>query len=235
MKGKIHSFQSLGTVDGPGVRSVIFLQGCNLRCPYCHNPDTWDIAGGTETDSYDAVQKVLRYKPYFGSDGGVTVSGGEPCLQAEFVCEIFKELKENNVSTALDTSGAVINSAVKELLNYTDIVLLDIKYSTDEKYQKYIGISLQIPLEFLKLCEEKKVRVIIRQVITEGVNDSDNDIIQLNNLLKPFSCVNKIELLPFRKLCREKYESMNIEFPFGQKNETSQETMKRLNKVLETD
>lgn len=232
MNGKIHSFQSLGTVDGPGVRSVLFMQGCALRCPYCHNPDTWDFSGGNEMTSADAAEMILKYKSYFDNGGGATVSGGEPCAQAEFVSEVFKILKKNGVSTALDTSGIILNEAVEKLLEYTDIVLLDIKFSTDEKYKKYIGISLKKPLEFLKLCEERKIRVIIRQVITEGVNDNDIDITELKNLLSDFSCVEKIELLPFRKLCTEKYENMKIPFPFGQKNETSVETMKRLNEKI---
>lgn len=232
MKGRIHSFQSLGTVDGPGVRSVLFMQGCPLRCPYCHNPDTWEVDGGTEIDSREAAGKIMKYKSYFGTDGGATVSGGEPCLQADFICELFKELKSSGISTALDTSGVIVNSNVKELLNYTDTVLLDIKYSNDEKYNKYIGIGLDKPLEFLKLCQVKKINVIIRQVITEGVNDTVKDIIQLKELLEPFSCVKKIELLPFRRLCAEKYEDMKIPFPFGNKTETDNETMKILNNIL---
>lgn len=232
MKGRIHSFQSLGTVDGPGVRSVLFMQGCPLRCPYCHNPDTWDFSGGSEISCADAAKKILKYKPYFGTDGGATVSGGEPCAQAQFVCELFKILKENNVSTALDTSGIIINDSVKELLDYTDIVLLDIKYSNDEKYKKYIGLSLEKPLEFLKLCQNEKTQVIVRQVITEGVNDTPQDIRNLKKLIKPFSCVKKIELLPFRKLCAEKYENMKIPFPFADKKETGLQKINLLNRFL---
>lgn len=232
MKGRVHSFQSLGTVDGPGVRTVLFLQGCILRCPYCHNPDTWDKCGGTEEESDDIATKILRYKSYFGKDGGVTVSGGEPLLQADFVYDLFLKLKNENIGTALDTSGAVINESVKRLLSVTDIVLLDIKYSDDESYKKYIGMSISQPLEFLSLCEKSNVRVIIRQVITPGINDSDENIIKLNKLLSPFKCVEKVELLPFRKLCEEKYKAMGIPFPFGDKPEMPQKRIDELKKML---
>ena len=232
MKGRIHSFQSLGTVDGPGVRTVLFMQGCPLRCPYCHNPDTWDALGGEETDSADIAGKVLRYKSYFGADGGITVSGGEPLLQAEFVYSLFKKLKREGVGTALDTSGILTGEKVEKLLTVTDIALLDIKFSSDGKYQQYIGESLGKPLMFLSLCQKNGVRVIIRQVITEGVNDAEEEILALRTLLEPYSCVEKIELLPFRKLCSEKYEGMGIPFPFGDRPETSAETIERLSALL---
>ena len=191
MTGKVHSFQSLGTVDGPGVRTVLFLQGCLLRCPYCHNPDTWDKNGGEDIFVDDAVKKILRYRSYFGKDGGVTVSGGEPLLQAEFVYELFTRLKEEGIGTALDTSGVIMNDSVKKLLGKTDIVLLDIKFSRDDLYKKYIGVSLSAPLAFLAECEKAKKRVIIRQVITPGINDTEDDVLELREILKPFNCVEK--------------------------------------------
>lgn len=156
MTGKVHSFQSLGTVDGPGVRTVLFLQGCPLRCPYCHNPDTWDKNAGEDIFVDDAVKIILRYRSYFGKDGGVTVSGGEPLLQVEFVYELFTRLKEEGIGTALDTSGVIMNDSVKKLLGKTDIVLLDIKFSRDDLYKKYIGVSLSAPLAFLAECEKAK-------------------------------------------------------------------------------
>ena len=184
MTGKVHSFQSLGTVDGPGVRTVLFLQGCPLRCPYCHNPDTWDKNAGEDIFVDDAVKKILRYRSYFGKDGGVTVSGGEPLLQVEFVYELFTRLKEEGIGTALDTSGIIMNDSVKKLLGKTDIVLLDIKFSRDDLYKKYIGVSLSAPLAFLAECEKAKKRVIIRQVITPGINDTEDDVLKLCEILK---------------------------------------------------
>lgn len=218
MRGRVHSFQSLGTVDGPGVRSVVFLQGCPLRCPYCHNPDTWDKTGGTEMDAETLFQKIQRYKPYFGTEGGVTVSGGEPLLQAEFVTELFTLCKGDGLSTALDTSGIRLDQAVEKLLAVTDIILLDIKFSDTEKYEKYIGVPLQMVLRFLEYADRQKKRVIVRQVITPGVNDAETDFKNLQNIVARFPCIEKVELLPFMKLCAEKYDAMHLAFPFGEKD-----------------
>jgi pyruvate formate lyase activating enzyme len=135
--GKIHSFQSLGTVDGPGIRTVLFMQGCPLRCVCCHNPDTWDFSGGEEFTADEITAKVMRYKSYFGKDGGITVSGGEPLMQAKFVTELFVKMHENGINTCLDTSGCVLNENVKELLSHTDLILLDYKYTNKEDYEKY--------------------------------------------------------------------------------------------------
>lgn len=215
MLGRMHSFQSLGTVDGPGVRSVVFLQGCPLRCPYCHNPDTWDKNGGTPVSADGVFHRILRYKSYFGKDGGVTVSGGEPLLQAEFVTELFALCKGDGLSTALDTSGIFLDERIEKLLAVTDIVLLDVKFSDTEKYEKYIGVPLSTVLRFLEYLNRMHKRVIVRQVITPTVNDSEADMQALADLLAPFSCIEKVELLPFMKLCQEKYTAMGIPFPFG--------------------
>ncbi|MBR3589070.1 MAG: 4Fe-4S cluster-binding domain-containing protein, partial [Clostridia bacterium] len=157
MTGRIHSLQSLGTVDGPGIRYVVFLQGCNLRCGCCHNPDTWDMSQGTKYTAEEILQKVLRFREYFGTDGGITVSGGEPLLQAEFCTELFSLCHENGINTCLDTSGSILNDSVKKLLSHTDRVLLDIKYTTDSLYQKYVGCSMDKPLAFLAYLNEKKI------------------------------------------------------------------------------
>ncbi|MBQ4060691.1 MAG: 4Fe-4S cluster-binding domain-containing protein, partial [Bacilli bacterium] len=138
MIGKIHSIQSLGTLDGPGIRFVVFMQGCNLRCHCCHNPDTWEVNNGKEISDEDLINKAIRYKEYFKDNGGITVSGGEPLLQAKFVYEVFKKAHENNINTCLDTSGCILNEDIKLLLSHTDKVLLDIKYCNDDLYQKYV-------------------------------------------------------------------------------------------------
>lgn len=215
MIGRIHSFQSMGTVDGPGVRSVVFLQGCPLRCPYCHNPDTWDVNGGTEQEAQEIFETVQRYKPYFSPNGGVTVSGGEPLLQAEFVTELFTLCKADGISTALDTSGIRLDESVKKLLAVTDIVLLDIKFPDTKRYQNYIGIPLETVKNFLEYLQTQNKRVIVRQVVTPTVNDAPQDIAALGAFCAQYPCIEKIELLPFLKLCAEKYETMGIEFPFG--------------------
>lgn len=215
MNGRMHTFQSLGTVDGPGVRSVVFLQGCPLRCPYCHNPDTQCFDGGTPVSAEALLERVLRYRPYYGKEGGVTVSGGEPLMQAEFVTAFFKLCKAKGLSTALDTSGVRSDDAVRQLLTVTDIVLLDIKFATDEKYRRYIGIPLQQVLQFLKAANAAGVRVIVRQVVTPTVNDSAADMQALQALVRQYPCVEKVELLPFLKLCTEKYEALGRPFPFS--------------------
>lgn len=153
-------------------------------------------------------------------------------MQVEFVYELFTRLKEEGIGTALDTSGVIMNDSVKKLLGKTDIVLLDIKFSRDDLYKKYIGVSLSAPLAFLAECEKAKKRVIIRQVITPGINDTEDDVLKLREILKPFNCVEKTELLPFRKLCKEKYENLNIFFPFGDREEMPQEKLNELQKLL---
>ena len=213
--GRIHSFQSLGTVDGPGVRFVVFMQGCPLRCACCHNPDTWDMEGGTEYTTDEVFSKILRYSEYFGKDGGVTVSGGEPLLQSEFVTALFKLCREAGIDTCLDTAGVHLGEKEKALLSVTDRVLLDIKYVTDEMYKKYVGCSIEKPLEFLAYLNEQNIDTTIRQVNIPTLNDSENDILLLKDMVKKYSRVKKIELLPFRKICQTKYDSMNIPFPLS--------------------
>lgn len=231
MKGKIHSFQSLGTLDGPGVRFVVFMHGCNLHCGYCHNIDVC-VGDYVEYTPLEIYEKVIRYKEYFSCDGGITVSGGEPLLQAEFLNELFDICKKNGINTVLDTSGSIWNDSVDNLLDKTDLVLLDIKMTMDEDYINHIGCSLDLPLNFLKKIQEKGKRCWIRYVVVEGLNDSLEDIKRLKELLLEFKCIDKIELLPFKKICQTKYDSMNVEFPFSKYPETSSETIEKLYKLL---
>ena len=172
-KGIIHSIQSLGTVDGPGVRFVVFMQGCNLRCGCCHNPDTWEMSDGKVTIADELIAKAVRYKEYFGDDGGITVSGGEPLLQADFVRELFSLCKHEGIHTCLDTSGSILNADVKALLDVTDRVLLDVKYTDDSLYQQHVGCSLSVVLDFLSYLDEKKIPTTLRQVIIPTLNDSE--------------------------------------------------------------
>ncbi len=230
--GRVHSIQSMGTLDGPGVRFVIFLQGCPLRCKCCHNPDTWDFEGGTEYSADELVKKALRFKEYFGHDGGVTASGGEPLLQADFVREFFKLCHENGLNTCLDTSGCILNDKVKDLLSVTDRVLLDIKYVTDEFYRENVGCSIETPLAFLDYLCEKNIPSTVRQVIIPTKNDSENNILALKELVSNHKNVDKVELLPFRKICQVKYDKMELEFPFGKIPEPTRESMARLEKIL---
>lgn len=232
--GRIHSFQSLGTVDGPGVRFVVFFQGCPLRCKCCHNPDTWDVSGGDIYTADEVLRKVLRYKDYFGADGGITLSGGEPLLQSEFAFEIFRLCRENGINTCLDTSGCMLTEDVKKLLSQTDRVLLDFKFTTDREYRENTGCSIKSTEEFLVYLNENGIPVTLRQVIIPTVNDNEENILKLRNIIKKYPVIDKTELLPFRKICSSKYENMKIEFPFGSLPEADAVTIERLYKILET-
>ncbi len=232
MTGRVHSIQSLGTVDGPGIRFVVFMQGCNLRCKCCHNPDTWSGQGGTEYTPEEIVEKALRYKSYYGERGGITVSGGEPLLQADFVREVFELCHKNGINTCLDTSGSILNDSVLRLLDETDRVLLDIKYTSDNEYRENVGCSIDGVLEFLAVLNKKGIPTTVRQVIIPTVNDSEENITRLKEILSAHSCVDKVELLPFRKICQVKYDNMGIEFPFGGIAEPTHEAMQKLNDLL---
>ena len=230
--GRVHSIQSLGTLDGPGIRFVVFMQGCPLRCGCCHNPDTWEIDGGTRYFAKDILDKAKRYGEYFGKDGGITVSGGEPLLQAEFVREVFKLCKEENINTCLDTSGCILNDKVKALLEFTDRVLLDIKYTNAELYKKHVGCELNAVYSFLEYLENARIKTTLRQVVLPTLNDDEKNIVALKNLAKKFNVVDKVELLPFKKICQVKYDDMGIKFPFENLPVPDQKTMCKLNKIL---
>lgn len=214
MTGRVHSIQSLGAVDGPGVRCVVFLQGCPLRCVYCHNPDTWDEAGGEETDVDDLVRRVLRFQPYWKNGGGVTVSGGEPLLQAAFVEEFFRKLHEHGVHTALDTSGTGCTAAAAErVLRHTDLVLCDLKFLTAGDYRRYCRAELSQVERFLQLTAMKGVPLWVRHVVVPGLTDSIEHLRLVKAHAERYPNLQKIEFLPFHKLCIEKYDRMGIDFP----------------------
>lgn len=231
MMGKVHSIQSLGTLDGPGVRFVVFIQGCWLRCKCCHNPDTWSLSDGTEYTPQEIVEKALNFRVYFGKKGGITLSGGEPLLQADFAREIFELCHKYGVNTCLDTAGSVMNDGVKALLDVTDRVMLDIKYTDPTKYRENTGMEMQTALDFLKYLDDKGIPVTLRQVIIPTVNDTRENILKLKEIAHSHVCVDKIELLPFRKLCQIKYDKIGIEFPFAHLPEPTRECMAALEKL----
>lgn len=230
MIGRVHSIQTLGAADGPGVRFVVFLQGCNLRCSCCHNPDTWNTSAGTLYTAQELVNKAIRYKSYFGAEGGLTVSGGEPLLQAEFVYEVFKLCHKNGINTCLDTSGSILNNAVKKLVTETDLVLLDIKYTNTLDYRKYVGCELEQVITFLKYLNANDTKTVVRQVIIPGLTDTVENIKKLKALVADFTVVQKLELLPFKKLCQVKYDQLNIEFPLSAIPETDTNKITQLYK-----
>ena len=232
IKGKIHSFQSLGTVDGPGVRFVVFMQGCNLRCACCHNPDTHSFDGGMLYTPEEILKKVTRYREYFGNDGGITLSGGEPILQAKFAHRLFSLCHSEGINTCLDTSGGILNDDVKALISETDRVLLDIKFTTDDDYRRYVGCSIEPVLKFLSYLNEKNVKTTLRQVIIPTLNDSEESILRLKKIIRENPSIDKTELLPFKKICQTKYDNLKIPFPLAHLPEPKKSEIQRLEKLL---
>lgn len=232
MKGYIHSLQSLGTVDGPGVRAVVFTEGCPLRCVYCHNPDTWTRSESDLAEHTELAQKILRLYPYI-KDGGVTFSGGEPCLEADFIFEVVKLLKERGLHVAIDTCGEIYNASVERLLEEVDLVLLDIKMTDEESYKKYTGGSLKGVMHFLEKLEKMGKDTWIRHVVVPGINDTAEDIEKLAELIRGRRCVKRIELLPFKTLCREKYKMLGIPFELEDTPPMSESALRELQAVLD--
>ena len=233
MEGRIHSFQSLGTVDGPGVRAVVFMQGCPLRCVFCHNPDTWDFDGGREITAEALAEKIRRLRSYFGKGGGLTVSGGEPLMQADFVAELFSICKSEGIHCALDTSGCIYNDSVERLLELTDLVMLDYKFTDGRAYESFCGCSQDAVESFLERLQQMGKRVWIRHVVVPGLTDGEDSVERIYALRERFSCIEKIELLPFRKLCIEKYKAMGIDFPLADTPEADTELIARLKEKYE--
>ena len=210
--GRIHSLESFGAVDGPGIRYVVFFQGCPLRCIYCHNPDTWPARGGREMTVEELVETILPYK-LFLRRGGVTLTGGEPLAQSGFAAALLAALKAEGFHTALDTSGAASLADAEQVLAHTDLVLADLKFTTEEDYRRHTGGSLAHTLAFLDLCKKMGRPVWLRHVVVPGLNDSPKAAERLAALAKGYDNVERVELLPFRTLCIEKYAALGVPFP----------------------
>ena len=232
--GKIHSFESLGAVDGPGIRFVVFMQGCHLKCKYCQNRDTWDINAGKSYTVKEVIEKILRYKNYIlASNGGVTLSGGEPLLQQDFVIALFRELKKQNISTCLDTSGMFsITDKIKQIVDLTDIFLLDIKCINDETCKWLTGSSNKLELEFAKYINNKNKRIWIRQVLVPGITDKEEDLLKLKEFLKLIN-VEKFEFLPYHDLGKYKWEKLGVPYELEDVRVANDEDVEKAKKIIE--
>ncbi len=237
-KGYVHSLESFGSVDGPGVRYVIFLSGCAMRCQFCHNPDTWDMTTGTPYTAGELLDKACRYRSYWKSKGGITVSGGEPLLQIDFLLELFKEAKERNIHTTLDTSGNPFTteepfySKWLELMKYTDLLLLDIKHIDEEQHKILTGQSNQNILEMARQLSDMGKPVWIRHVLVPERNDKDEYLHRLADFIHTLKNVERVEVLPYHTLGVFKWEQLGIDYPLEGINPPTQERVRNAEEIL---
>lgn len=232
--GRIHSVETFGTVDGPGIRYVIFMQGCPLHCKYCHNRDTWETKAGLEVTTENLVKQILRYKTYIeNSGGGVTASGGEALLQAKFLTELFKKLHQKGIHTVLDTAGSLpLNDDIKELLKYTDLVLLDIKHINNEKCIELTGSSNHNNLEFAKYLSENNIHMWIRQVLVPGITDDKEDLKKLKQFIDTLNNVDKVELLPYHNLGKFKWTNLGLDYPLENTPPATDKDIEKAKEIL---
>jgi len=235
VKGAIHSFESFGTVDGPGIRFVVFMQGCPLRCVYCHNRDMWAAAGGREYTADEVVTKLKKYIGYIKlSGGGITVTGGEPTLRAEFVTEVFKKCKTLGVHTALDTSGFVKLERVKELLKYTDLVLMDIKHAREEQHKKITGAGGRLPREFARYVSDQNIPMWIRYVLVPGLTDAEEDLQAAAEIIGSLKTVEKVDVLPYHSMGSFKWEKLGQAYPLVGVKPPAEEEVKKAREILKS-
>ena len=235
IKARIHSFESCGTVDGPGIRFILFLQGCLMRCKYCHNRDTWDLDGGKEITVEELMIEVVTYRHFMNaSGGGVTASGGEAILQAEFVRDWFRACKEQNIHTCLDTNGFVrrYDQVIDELLDVTDLVLLDLKQLDDTIHHNLIGVPNKRTLEFARYLQKRNQRTWIRYVVVPGYTDDDHSVTLLGEFIKDMQNVEKVELLPYHRLGQHKWEAMGEKYMLDGIHPPKKETMDTIRDIM---
>ncbi len=233
IKGKLHSYESCGTVDGPGLRYVVFTQGCPLRCKYCHNPDTWKMADATYEESAEFVFKeISRYKPFFRNGGGMTMTGGEPLMQPKFAREVFKLCKEDGIHTAVDTSGFYLNDEVKETLEYVDLVLLDLKCMDPEIYKDLTKVDLEPTLKFAKYLAEIGKPVWVRHVLVPGITDRDDLLEKLADFMATLGNIEKVEILPYHSLGEYKWEEMGMDYELKGVEAPTQERVENAKKII---
>ena len=229
--GHLDSIETMGLVDGPGVRVVVFMQGCPLRCIFCHNPETWHINDNYTITPDELVKTILKYKNYFGDNGGVTFSGGEPLTQRDFLLETLKLCKKEKIHTCLDTSG--VGKNYEELLPYVDLVIMDIKALEKDKYKEITGYNnIDISLNFLDECQKQNKKMWLRQVIIPGVNDNEEYILSLKEFISKLKNIEKVELLPYHTYGVSKYKKLNIPYKLGDTKDMDIKKCQELEKLL---
>ena len=240
LKGYVHSLESFGSVDGPGVRYIIFLTGCAMRCQFCHNPDTWDMKTGTLYTTDELLEKAMKYRSYWKNDGGITVSGGEPLLQIDFLTELFRKAKANGIHTTLDTSGNPFTreepffSKFNELMKYTDLVMLDIKHIDDEQHKILTGCTNKNILDLARYLSDIKKPVWIRHVLVSERSDYDEYLIKLDEFIQSLDNVQKVEVLPYHTLGAYKWDELGYEYKLKGIDPPSVERFEYANKLLHT-
>lgn len=238
--GYVHSTESFGSVDGPGIRFIAFMQGCRMRCEFCHNPDTWNIGKGTAYTPEDLFEKALDYRDYWGENGGITVSGGEPLLQIDFLIEFFKLAKAENIHVALDTCGQPFTydqpfyDRFDELMKYTDLVLMDIKHINNEAHKKYTLHPNTSILEMAKDLSNRNIPMWIRHVLVPERSDFDEDLENLHNFIEQLDSVHKVEVLPYHKLGIYKYKELGIPYRLEGIEPPTKGRIENANRILET-
>ena len=232
---RVHSIESFGTHDGPGIRMVVFLQGCKLKCLYCHNPDTIQTTGGTEIDVEDLVERAVKMKSYFGKLGGVTVSGGEPLLQSKELISFFKRLKEEGIHTNIDTNGRVLNSFTKTLLDdYADLVMLDIKHMREDGYVALTGMkNKETTFDFAKYREASGKKMWLRYVLIPEITNKPELLHELGSYFKDYKTIEKIEVQPYHKLGVHKWEALGWEYKLKDARENTPEEIENAVRILE--
>lgn len=240
MYGYIHSTESFGSVDGPGVRFIIFVAGCPMRCQFCHNPDTWDMQKGEKIEADELVKKALHYKAYWKNDGGITVSGGEPLMQIDFLIDLLKKFKAHGVNTTIDTSGATFTreepffSKFEELMKYTDLLLVDIKQIDPEKHMELTGRKNDNILDMMKYLSEINKPIWVRHVLVPGGSDNDEYLMKTREFLDTLNNVEKVEVLPYHTLGVPKWEELGMKYELDGVESPTEERIINANKILRT-
>ena len=240
MKGYIHSLESFGTVDGPGVRYVVFFQGCPMRCQYCHNPDTWNMANGTQMEADEILEKYERNKSFYKS-GGITATGGEPLFQIDFLTELFTKAKAKGIHTCLDTSGITyqkgdeaLAAKYNRLLAVTDLVMLDIKHMEENAHTKLTGHSNRNVFDFAELLQEKQIPVWIRHVVVPGITYDKEELTALGKYIRTLSNFEHLEVLPYHTMAKSKYQNLGMEYPLGDTPELTEDEAKKAKEIIES-